>query len=181
MMKKLMTGAALGALMVSGALAQSPTTPPSSSARPPAVTQNSQGAGKADVVAAQKPDQWLATKFRGTEVDSADNQKIGTIKDILFDKSGKIEAYVVSVGGFLGVGSKDVALAPASFDVIKGQNGSSDKLKIAMSQEELKEAQNFTAYTPPRTTTGSGAPAGLNGLSGGGMHPSSNRPPSGAK
>ncbi len=178
MMKKLMTGAAIGALMVSGALAQAPNSPPSSN--PPAAAQ--QSGGKADIVAAQKPDQWLATKFKGTEVDGADNQKIGAIKDILFDKTGKIEAYVVSVGGFLGMGSKDVALAPASFDVIKGQNGSADKLKLAISKDELKEAQNFTPYAPPRpTTTGSGAPAGLNGLSGGGMHPSSNRPPSSTK
>ena len=33
--------------------------------------------------------------------------------DILFDKNGKIEAYIVSVGGFLGIGAKDVALAPS--------------------------------------------------------------------
>ena len=53
----------------------------------------------------------------------ADNQKIGDVSDILFDKTGKIEAFVVSVGGFLGVGSKEVALAPSSFDVMPGQNG----------------------------------------------------------
>jgi sporulation protein YlmC with PRC-barrel domain len=187
MMKQLMTGAAIGALMVSGALAQAPSppsssTPPAAAQSQPATAQSQQGAGKADIVASQKPDQWLATKFKGTEVDSADNQKIGTIKDILFDKSGKIEAYVVSVGGFLGVGSKEVAVAPTSFEVIKGEKGSADKLKIAMSQEELKQAQNFTPYAPPRpTTTGSGAPAGLNGLSSGGTHPSSNRAPSSSK
>ena len=43
----------------------------------------------------------------------ADNQKIGDVTDILFDKNGKIEAYIVSVGGFLGIGAKDVALAPS--------------------------------------------------------------------
>ncbi len=177
MMKILMTGAAIGALMVSGALAQAPNSP--SSSNPPAAAQSQQGAGKADFVAAQKPDQWLATKFRGTEVDGADNQKVGAIKDILFDKTGKIEAFVVGVGGFLGMGSKEVAMAPASFEVIKGQNGGPDKLKISMSQDELKQAENFTPYAPPRpTTTGSGAPGGLNSLSGGGMHPSTNRPPS---
>ncbi len=48
----------------------------------------------------------------------SDSQKIGTVSDILFDKDGKIEAYVVSVGGFLGMGAKEVALAPASFEVI---------------------------------------------------------------
>ena len=62
-------------------------------------------------VSQQKPDQWLASKFKGTDVVGADNQKIGDVTDILFDKNGKIEAYIVSVGGFLGIGAKDVALA----------------------------------------------------------------------
>ncbi|MGH6665046.1 MAG: PRC-barrel domain-containing protein [Pseudolabrys sp.] len=180
MTKKLMLGAAIGALMVSGALAQTPTTPPSSSPSPPAAAQNSQGAGKADFVTAQKPDQWLATRFKGTDVVGADNKKIGSVSDILFDKTGKIEAYVISVGGFLGMGAKEVALAPASFDVVPGSNGAPAKLKLALSKDQLKEAQNFTPYAPPRaSTTGSGAPGGLNSLSGGGMHPSGNRAPSG--
>jgi hypothetical protein len=175
MTKKLMVGAALGALMISGALAQSPPASPGSS---PAAAPSQQSAGNADVVTAQKPDQWLATKFRGTEVDGADNQKIGAVTDILFDKTGKIEAFVVSVGGLLGIGAKDVALAPASFDVVPGQNGAADRLKLSMSQDEIKQAQNFAPYQPPRpTTTGSGAPGGLNSLPGAGTRKSTNTPP----
>jgi sporulation protein YlmC with PRC-barrel domain len=175
MTKKLMLGAAIGALMVSGALAQSPTSPASSSPSPPAAAQPS--GGKADIVMSQKPDQWLASKFRGTEVVGSDNQKVGAVTDILFDKTGKIEAYVVGVGGFLGMGAKEVALAPSSFDVIPGRNGAADILRLSIKQDELKEAQNFTPYQPPRpTTTGSG---GLGGLQGGGMRPSTNAPPTG--
>jgi len=177
MTKKLMIGAAIGALMVSGALAQSPSSPSNPSSSPPAAAQ--QGTGKADFVMSQKPDQWLASKFKGTEVVSADNQKIGSVSDILFDKTGKIEAFVVSVGGFLGMGSKEVALAPNSFDVIPGQNGAGDILKLALNQEELKQAQNFRPYEPPRAATTGSAPGGLNSLPGGGMRPSTNTPPSG--
>ena len=46
----------------------------------------------------------MASKFKGTDVIGTDDQKIGDVSDILFDKSGKIEAYVVGVGGFLGIG-----------------------------------------------------------------------------
>ncbi len=180
MTKKLMIGAAIGALMVSGALAQSPNSPPSSSSSPPAAAQPS--GGKADFVTAQKSDQWLASKFKGTDVLGTDSKKIGSISDVLFDKDGKIEAYVVSVGGLLGIGAKEVALAPASFEVVPGQNGSADKLKTSLNQDELKQAQAFARYEPPRpTTTGSGAPGGggLNGLPGAGSRPSSNTPPTG--
>lgn len=186
--KKLLIGAAIGALMVSSALAQSPSSPSSSPASPPAARSpatppaaaDKSASDKADFIMSQKPDQWLASKFKGTDVLGADNQKIGDVSDILFDKSGKVEAYVVSVGGFLGMGAKEVALAPKSFDVVPGQNGSADKLKISLSKEQLTAAQNFARYEPPRpSTTGSG-PAGGGGL--GGMRPSgSNTPPAGAR
>lgn len=166
MTSRLLIGSAIAALMVSGAMAQSPNAPANSN--PPAAAQ-SQKSGKADIVASQKPDQWLATKFKGTDVVGADNRKIGDVSDILFDKTGKVEAFVISVGGFLGMGSKEVALAPSSFDVVPGQNGNADKLKLAMSKDELKQAQNFARYEPPRPAT--------TGSSSGGMKPSSTLPP----
>jgi uncharacterized protein YrrD len=49
-------------------------------------------------------------KFKGTDVVGSDNEKIGDVSDILFDKSGKVEAFVISVGGVLGVGAKEVPL-----------------------------------------------------------------------
>jgi sporulation protein YlmC with PRC-barrel domain len=188
MRKTLLIGAAIGALMVSGALAQAPNSPAGSSSNPPAAAAPAKpstaapaqpSSDKADFVASQKPDQWLASKFKGTNVVGADNEKIGDVSDILFDKSGKIEAYVISVGGFLGVGAKEVALAPKSFDVIPGENGAAPKLKLSMSKDQLKAAQDFAHYEPPRpTTTGSG-PAGLGSAprpSGGGtMAPSGNK------
>ena len=168
MTKKLMLGAALSALLMSGALAQQPAPsanppPPAAQDKAPAMqdtapatqdkAQSNPSGGKADFVMAQKPDQWLASKFRGTDVLGADGKKIGDVSDILFDKTGKIEAFVVSVGGFLGMGSKQVALAPSAFDVVPGENGAADKLKVAVSQDELKQAQNFTPYAPPHPTT----------------------------
>jgi sporulation protein YlmC with PRC-barrel domain len=130
----------------------------------------------ADFVTSQKPDQWLASKFKGTNVLGSDNESIGDVSDILFDKDGKIQAYVISVGGFLGMGAKEVALAPSSFNVIPGQNGKADVLKLSLNKEELTQAQNFARYEPPRpTTTGSGL-SGPNALPGG-MRPSTNRPP----
>jgi sporulation protein YlmC with PRC-barrel domain len=167
--KKLMIGVAIGALTISGALAQTQSAPPS--ATPPTATQQS---GNSNVVVSQKPDQWLASTFRGTDVMGADNKKIGDVSDILFDKTGKIEAFVVSVGGFLGVGTKDVALAPSSFDVIPGQNGAADKLRLAMSKDQIKQAQNFTPYHAPHaTTTGAGNPTGVPGA----LRPSTRQSP----
>lgn len=198
-MKKLALGTAIGALMLSTAFAQAPnngtngstTSPPAATTTPAAPSSSSPAAssptaspGAMNFVSSQKPDQLLASKFKGTDVVGTDNAKIGDVSDILFDKDGKIEAYVVSVGGFLGVGSKSVAIAPSAFEVVKGTNNEADKLKLATTKDQLKEARNFEAYNPPRTTTGSGAAGGMNGNMGSGTMGSrgtSNTPPASSR
>jgi hypothetical protein len=115
------------------------------------------------VISEQKPDQWLASKFRGTDVIGPKDEKIGDVADLLFDKSGKVEAIVIGVGGFLGMGQKQVALSLASFDVVAGEQGASPKLKLNMSREQLQQAAEFKPYNPPRpaaqpTTPRPGAP-----------------------
>jgi sporulation protein YlmC with PRC-barrel domain len=181
MLNKLMMGVALSAVALSGALAQSnPSSSSGAASSPPAAqstapsdsskmnssssTGSAQSTSGAKFVTTQTSDQWLASKFKGTDVVGTDDKKIGDVSDILFDKSGKIEAFIVSVGGFLGVGSKDVALAPTAFEVVKGSNGSSDKLKLAMSKDELKTAQNFEPYKAPQSTTGAGSSSRPGGM-----------------
>ena len=85
-----------------------------------------------------------------------DNAKIGDVSDLLFDKVGKVEAFIVGVGGFLGIGSKDVTILPSSFTVVDGDKfkNKSDKLKLSMTKDQLKQAANFDPYNPPRATTG---------------------------
>jgi sporulation protein YlmC with PRC-barrel domain len=179
MLKKLMMSTALSAAVATAAFAQTPSSPSSSGDTPAAKSESysppaakSEDSGKMSFVSSQKPDQWLASKFKGTDVLGSDNQSIGDVSDILFDKSGKVEAFIVSVGGFLGVGAKEVALAPSSFDVIPGQNGAADKLKISATKDQLKEAQNFARYEPPRPTATTGTGGGP-----GGMRPSGSTPP----
>jgi sporulation protein YlmC with PRC-barrel domain len=174
MLKKLMLSTALSAAVATGAWAQS-SSPMDSKPEPATQAQPAMkdSSGKMNFVSSQKPDQWLATKFKGTDVLGSDNEKIGDVSDILFDKTGKVDAFIISVGGFLGVGSKEVALAPSSFDVVPGQNGSSDKLKIAATKDQLKDAQNFARYEPPRPTATTGS-----GTMGGGMKPAGSPSPS---
>ena len=71
----------------------------------------------------QAQDQWLATKFKGTDVIGTNNEKIGDVNDMLFDQNGRVVAYIVGVGGFLGIGPKDVALAPTAFQMNHGSRG----------------------------------------------------------
>ena len=166
MFRKFVTATAISGLMVAPAMAQA-TPPTGAPATPPAAQSGPNAAapdGPRKFVTSQAPDQWLSSKFKGTDVLGTDDQKIGDVSDMLFDQHGKIFAYIVSVGGFLGMGAKDVALAPDAFTVVKGANGAADKLKIAMTKDQLKTAANFERYKAPVTTTGAGPGTGPGGL-----------------
>jgi sporulation protein YlmC with PRC-barrel domain len=176
MLKKLMITTAVSALMMGSALAANETDKPgaapaasSTEMKAPAATSTEMKSSAtpaattdAKFVNSQRQDQFLASKFKGTDVVGTDDKKIGDVSDILFDKDGKIEAYVVGVGGFLGIGAKDVALAPSAFQVVPGDKSKneSDKLRLSMTKDQLKEAANFEPYKAPRATTGMGGGTG---------------------
>ena len=159
MLKRIMAVAAVSGLALTSALAQSTTTPsatPTPSASNPAPSSTTAAApaanpaGKANFVTKQSADQHLASKFNGTDVIGADDAKIGDVSDVLFDKDRKIIAFIVGVGGFLGIGSKDVAIDPASFQAVPGKDATDTKLRLSMTKDELKAAPAFEPYQPPR-------------------------------
>ena len=62
---------------------------------------------------------WRASKVVGLNVYNDNNEKIGSISDLLMDPSGNIKAAVIGVGGFLGVGEHLVAVP---FEKLKFSN-----------------------------------------------------------
>ena len=101
----LAAGLAATALMTSAAMAQTSTTTPT----PPAQGSSAQ-AGSGQLLTQMSPDMMRGSKLMGVDVYGSDNQKIGDIDEVLVDKQGKIQAVVVGVGGFLGIGQKDIAI-----------------------------------------------------------------------
>jgi sporulation protein YlmC with PRC-barrel domain len=57
------------------------------------------------------PDQWQASNLDGLDVYSSNNgDKIGRISELIFDSSGKVQAVVIAVGGYLGIGERAIAV-----------------------------------------------------------------------
>jgi sporulation protein YlmC with PRC-barrel domain len=54
--------------------------------------------------------EWQTSKLIHMNVYNNNNEKIGDIKELMTDNSGKIERVVIGVGGFLGMGEHDVAV-----------------------------------------------------------------------
>jgi len=165
MLKQLIISAAVSGLAVSGALAQANPPAANPPKNPPAANQMTPPAASPKFVAAQKADQWAFSKFKGTDVLGPDNAHIGDVVDVLFDKGGKVEAVIVGVGGFLGIGEKNVALDMSAFQVVPSNTGSTVnttpsndpndiKLKVSWTKDQLKAAPSFEYWKAQNATTG---------------------------
>jgi sporulation protein YlmC with PRC-barrel domain len=102
----------------------------------------------AETLSSLPSESWTITNYYKQDVYDKAQNKVGKIDDVLIDKSGKITALMVGVGGFLGAGEKDVAL-PFSAVTSEKKN---DKwwLTIAASKDALK---NSAGYKYDSTTT----------------------------
>ena len=106
MLKKYMTAGLLGsAMLASAAFAQNPAPTTTAPAAAPVTASDSSFNGN-----------WRTSKVVGLSVYNDSNESLGSINDLLTDKSGNIRAVVIGVGGFLGVGEQLVAVP---FDKIK--------------------------------------------------------------
>ncbi|MBZ9774328.1 PRC-barrel domain-containing protein [Mesorhizobium sp. CO1-1-8] len=131
----------------------------------PATTDSAQKPADMNAVQAEpvkRADGNLATNILGEDVYNGtgdDAQNIGDVNDIVLTKEGKAKSLVIGVGGFLGLGAKNV-----TYDFSKAQwaekNG--DRWLVAQTtKEELQAQPDFDrkAYDPAPATTASNEPA----------------------
>jgi sporulation protein YlmC with PRC-barrel domain len=134
-MKKFLTAASLAALITVPALAQDATPPPAQNA-PPAETM-------APAPTANLDSGQISTRdLIRTSVRNAANESIGDVNDVLIDNQGKVTAVIVGVGGFLGLGEKDVALP---FDQLTFARDNDNNLVVtsAATKESLEAAPEY--------------------------------------
>ncbi|MEX0953656.1 MAG: PRC-barrel domain-containing protein [Rhizobiaceae bacterium] len=92
-------------------------------------------------------DQLSAEELIGTSVYGANDEDIGDIGDVIVTADGKFVAYVVDVGGFLGIGEKPVALGADELEILKDADGALH-IRTAFTQEQLEgqSAYDENAY-----------------------------------
>lgn len=83
-----------------------------------------------------------ASNLIGAEVNTTGDESVGTINDLIIDRDGKVAAVVVGVGGFLGMGEKNVAI---NWDQIQKSGSGEQKLRINQTREQLRSAPEFQA------------------------------------
>jgi len=129
-----------------------------------AVAQNRDAANNPNAAPGASPaEQFTVTNYYKQDVyDKADN-KIGTVDDVLIDKQGRITALIIGVGGFLGVGQKDVS---EQFNKVQ-MTKKNDKWYLVMdankdalqSASGLRYDRNTTTWVPDTGNNSSDRPA----------------------
>jgi sporulation protein YlmC with PRC-barrel domain len=133
-MLKLTSTAMLLALVTTVASAQAPQQAPQAAPRqagPPVQTMTGIPANSATVT------HW----YKQSVYDPSDN-KIGEIVDVLIDREGKVTTLMIGVGGFLGIGEKDVAVP---FNGVRVTTKDNNKWYLVMNstKDALKDAKGF--------------------------------------
>src|SRR6266446_3325660 len=139
MLKQLVVATAL----TCGAAVAYAQTPPSPSPTTPMPRGNTATAPAVESTGDfNKAGEMAGSAIIGAKVrDDAKKEAVGSIQDIYLDDSGKVKGVIVSVGGFLGVGAKDVAVKWE--DIKFGKDGKSLSLTTSLTKDALKEMPDY--------------------------------------
>jgi sporulation protein YlmC with PRC-barrel domain len=86
-----------------------------------------------------QPDQMRASKLIGTGVVNTANERVGEINEVVLGKDGKVAAIIIGVGGFLGIGEREVAV---NYDSLRMNRDSNNNLVVTVNatKDTLKAA-----------------------------------------
>ena len=91
----------------------------------------------------QSADSFLASTLLGTNVQSIDGDNIGEVDDMVLGADGSVEGVVIGVGGFLGLGKKDVAVEFEAITVQQDPETLEITFVLNSTEEELEAAPEF--------------------------------------
>jgi sporulation protein YlmC with PRC-barrel domain len=153
-MKNLLSATALALLLTAGSAlaaedgnqsnAASPNMPQPNAASPNAAlpSQQTPMARSSEAVKALPNGAIPISEYYKQSVYDTRDSKIGDIRDLLLDESGKINSVIIGVGGFLGLGEKNVAIPFSSLKVAE-KNGSR-YLVLQTTKEALQSAPGYS-------------------------------------
>ena len=109
---------------------------------------------------------WRVSDFEGKEVYGSDGESIGSISDVLVSQDGSVNAVIIGVGGFLGIGAKDVAVDMSALELGPGatqaeanaaSRANPDAAPGDVSEETTASTSTDDTTMPPAGGTGTAA------------------------
>ena len=100
----------------------------------------------------------LVSSWMNKSVYNSGDENLGDINDVVINKDGRVDAVVIGVGGFLGIGEKNVAVP---VDKITATTDSDGNVKLALNatKEQLNAAPEFVTIADQQAKARSEAPA----------------------
>ena len=95
-----------------------------------------------DFISLQNSDM-LSSNVVGLDIYNERNNNIGKIQDVAFDSSKKITGYILSVGGFLGMGTHYVAVDPGAVSIRYDAGNKVWRASMNATKDQLKSAPEF--------------------------------------
>jgi hypothetical protein len=85
---------------------------------------------------------WQAETILGKEVHSKANENIGRIVDVVVDRRGRVRAAIIDFGGFLGVGSRKIAVDWDALRFSPGEDGR-NIVTLDLTRDQMKAAPEY--------------------------------------
>lgn len=137
--------------------------PADSAATPAPKTGSDSAAASGSYLTEQAETQISANDYIGKPVYNAEDKSIGDVNDLIMEEDGGIVAAVIGVGGFLGIGEKDVAVPMEKLTMTRdAENNNEVRLTTTETAEALQAAPEFKtlkdkqAGTDATTTSSTG-------------------------
>jgi sporulation protein YlmC with PRC-barrel domain len=135
------------------------------------------GAMQGNFITQLQNQQVMASRLIGTTVVSANNESIGDVNDVILDRGGQVAGVVIGVGGFLGIGEKDVAVPFSALEITASANqgamtsnrtgagagAANTNSTVATTGSTASTDQQATASNRQTATTGNTGNAGAGG------------------
>lgn len=85
--------------------------------------------------------QWRASSLIGQSVYNRANERIGEVNELVVERDGRLSAVILGVGGFLGIGERDVAVNFSSVQMTTNNNEM--RLVVDVDRNRLRDAPEF--------------------------------------
>ncbi|AMN52683.1 PRC protein [Labrenzia sp. CP4] len=86
-----------------------------------------------------------ADDLEGATIYDANDEDIGEIDSLIVSQDGTIEKVILDVGGFLGIGEREVAVTFDELQIIRNEDGSDLRVYVGATKEELEAQPDYVA------------------------------------
>lgn len=139
----------LAASTVAFAQAQTTSPPPATTAPPAAM----KGSDSPSTFYKRQQGEFRASDLIGATVRNANNENIGEVEELMLSPDGKVAAAIIGVGGFLGIGERDVAVDFQSLKIERDPNAMTQRgsfiVVVNTTKDALQNAPEWKDGTKP--------------------------------